>query len=193
MSRCSGPRPAVTTAPVTERTIGQLAELWVACRVEQGASAEAACRVAEERLLCLLDRPDVRGVIAEKDGAAVGFVILTARPLAVLSDTETVVLDTIFVVPSMRRQGVARALLVAATAWADQHGAEQIISSVPSHLRESNRFFARLGFGSAVVQRATTPASLRRRLTGERDQPALEQLVSRRRSMRARAQRHLAS
>ncbi|XVX21857.1 GNAT family N-acetyltransferase [Actinomycetota bacterium] len=193
MSRRSGPRPAVSTVPVTERTIGQLAELWIASRVEQGASAEAARRVADERLLCLLGRPDVKGIIAEKDGAAVGFVILTARPLSVLSDTETVVLDTIFVVPSMRRQGVARALLAATTAWSDQRGADQIISSVPSHLRETNRFFARLGFGSAIVQRATTPASLRRRLKGERDQPALEQLVSRRRNMRARAQRHLAS
>ena len=47
---------------------------------------------------------------------------------------------------------------------AERVGAEVIVGNVPAQSREANRFFARLGFGSVIVRRATSTAALRRRL-----------------------------
>ena len=63
------------------------------------------------------------------------------------------------------------------------------ITSVAPWARDMHRFFARLGFSPVTVRRSVSPAVLRRRLTGEQHRGALEDLLSRRRSLRARARR----
>ena len=54
---------------------------------------------------------------------------------------------------------------------------------------EVHRFLARLGFTPLVLRRVVNTATLRRRLAGESKRSALEDLLSRRRSLRARAVR----
>ena len=135
----------------------------------------------------------MQAFLAVLDEQLVGYVVLTRRPLSFLSDSTCVSIEQIFVTQAARRSGAARALVSAAATYADRIGAEQVASSVPSHGREANRFFARLGFSSFVVRRVTTTSALHRRLvTGEEPHPALDQLLQRRRSLRAQATRSVA-
>lgn len=166
------------------------AALWVESRVEAGVSEECATRSASsERLGAVLGREDVRAYLASVDEVPVGFTVLCHSPLSGLSDLPCVVVDQLYVTQDRRRHGAARAMLAAVAAYADRLGCEQIASNVPAQGREANRFFARLGFSSLVVKRVTTTASLQRRLAGEDPRQGLEQVLQRRRSLRARATR----
>jgi hypothetical protein len=86
----------------------------------------------------------------------------------------------------LRRHGVARALLLGVTCVAERQGAEQVLSNVPPAAREVHRFFARLGFAPLFVRRAVPTVVLRRRLSGDTRRPGVDDLLSRRRSLRAR-------
>ena len=116
----------------------------------------------------------------------IGYLVMTACPLSLLTGEATVSIEHLFVLPQARRLGVARALIAKATTYAEQLGAGQISSSVPVLGREEQRFFARLGFTPSVVRRVTSVSALRRRLTPQGD-PRVEATVVRRRSLRARS------
>jgi predicted GNAT family acetyltransferase len=118
-----------------------------------------------------------------------GYAVLRVAPLLAVVDGPALHIDHLFVQPSARRHGVARGLLSAATAIAERQGAEQILASAAPSARDTHRFLARLGFSPMVVRRAVGTASLRRRLAGEGRRSGLEDLLSRRRSLRARALR----
>lgn len=182
-------RPAISVRRVSEEHEDSFVELWMASRVEAGVSAEVVARVAAEgRLTTTLHREDVRAYIALNDGRAVGFAVAATSPFSALTEAPCVTIDQLYVTPSARRHGVARHLMSAVTMYADSRGCDQIGCNVPAPNREANRFFARLGFSSQVVRRITTVAALRRRLGA--DEPrhhSLEQLLQRRRSLRARA------
>ncbi|MFC8500733.1 GNAT family N-acetyltransferase [Pedococcus sp. NPDC057267] len=176
------------------RRVGQdeersFAELWMASRVEAGVSPEVASRAASEgRITAALHREDVRAYIALSDGQAVGFAVAATSPFSALTEAPCVTIDQLYVAPEQRKHGVARQLMSAVTLYADSRGCEQIGCNVPAQHREANRFFARLGFSSQVVRRITTVSALRRRLgTDERHHASLEQLLHRRRSLRAKA------
>lgn len=182
-------RPQITVRRVTPELEGDFTTLCAAAHLEVtgGAVARAA---SEARVAVALANDDVRAFLAVVDERPVGYVVLTRRPLSFLSDTLCVSIEQIFVTQEARRSGAARALVSAAATYADRIGAEQVASSMPSHGREANRFFARLGFSSFVVRRVTTTSALHRRLvTGEEAHPALDQLLQRRRSRRAQATR----
>lgn len=159
--------------------------LWVTSRVEQGGSHEAAVRyVSEGRLDAALARPGVHVFMARREGVPVGYVVLATRTFG-LSEHSDLAIDSLFVVPAMRRHGVARQLLAATAAQAERLGTELIISNVPAQDREANRFFARLGFSAAMTRRVTTPGALRRRVHDESEVSALENVLRRRRVSRA--------
>jgi len=163
--------------------------LWVTNRVDSGTTPEAAHRMAVDgSVSTALDRSDVCAFVALADEAPVGYVVLSNSTVNALVDTPCVAIDQLFVVPESRRHGVARQLLAAAASYAHRVGAEQIASNVPSHIRDANRFFARLGFTPTVVRRVTTTAALHRKLAGS-DVPrySLEQVLQRRRTARGRA------
>jgi GNAT superfamily N-acetyltransferase len=124
------------------------------------------------------------------DDQPVGYIVLTRSPPCFLTDSPGVTIEQIFVVPAARRGGAAHALLSAAATYADRLGADQIACSVGSQNRESNRFFARLGFSSYLVRRVITTSALHRKLApGEETRAGLDELLQRRRSLRARATR----
>ena len=114
-------------------------------------------------------------------------MVLTTSPLSGLIEAPSVSVDQLYVVPESRRSGVAHALLSRAAGFAETLGCEQVATCVPAQAREANRFFARLGFSSHVVRRVTPTSALRRRLAGEEPRAGLDQVLSRRRSLRARA------
>jgi GNAT superfamily N-acetyltransferase len=81
-----------------------------------------------------------------------------------------------------RKRGAGRALVVAAAAFADEHGIDQLVVSVHPGSREAARFFARLGFAPQSVRRTAPVSVVRRHLhAGER----VPEQAARRRSLRA--------
>ena len=182
-------RPVVSVKRVAAEHEPSFTDLWVASRVEYGVSPEVAARAASDgRLRAALDRQDVRAFLALGDrGEPVGFVVATHSPFSGLTEAPSVAIDQIYVVPRARRHGVARHLLAAVTAYAEKVGCEQIGCNVPSQHRDANRFFARLGFNSQIVRRVTSTGALRRRIGVDEPRLSLEQILNRRRSLRARA------
>ena len=184
-------RPQITVRRVTPELEGDFTALCNTAHLEAGAGAATRAasegRVATEaRVAVALARDDVRAYLAVVDERPVGYIVLTRRPLSFLTDSQGVSIEQIFVAREARRGGAARALVGAAAMYADRLGAEQITSSVPSQGREANLFYARLGFSSYVVQRVTTTSALHRKLAaGGQPHPALDQLLQRRRSLRA--------
>ena len=191
-------RPQITVRRVTPELEGDFTALCTTAHLEAGgasaahAALETRC-AAEGRVAVALARDDVQAYLAVVDEKPVGYIVLTRRPLSFLTESQGVSIEQIFVAREARRGGAARALVSAAVTYADRLGAEQITSSVPSQGREANRFYARLGFSSYVVQRVTTTSALHRTLAaGGQSHPALDQLLQRRRSLRARATPSLA-
>ena len=183
-------RPQVSVQPVTVELQPAFTELWRAARVEGGSTPDAALRAASEgRIADALAREDVNAYVASVGGTIAGFMVLTTSPLSGLIDAPSVSVDQLYVVPECRRSGVAHALLSRAAGFAETLGCEQIATCVPAQAREANRFFARLGFSSYVVRRVTPTSALRRRLAGEEPRAGLDQVLSRRRSLRARSAR----
>ncbi|HET8981981.1 MAG TPA: GNAT family N-acetyltransferase [Pedococcus sp.] len=182
-------RPVVSVKRVAAELEPSFTDLWVTSRVEYGVSPEVAARAASDgRLRAALDRKDVRAFLALGDGGdPVGFVVATHSPFSGLTEAPSVAIDQIYVMPRARRHGVARHLLAAVTAYAETLGCEQIGCNVPSQHREANRFFARLGFSSQIVRRVTSTGALRRRIGVDEPRLSLEQILNRRRSLRARA------
>lgn len=166
-----------------------IAPLWVASVSDSGHSTEFAQRqVVEGRLSAALEREEVAIYLARFDGAPAGFTVLTLDQLSGLTVEPTLWLEQLWVEPAMRRRGVSRVLLAAAVSRAEQVGATNLVSCVPASGRESQRFFARLGFGAYVNARSIAPAALRRRLARDVGNDRLaDVLVRRRRSLRARA------
>jgi GNAT superfamily N-acetyltransferase len=176
--------------PVTTELQPLFTRLWTAARVEGGSTPDAALRAASEgRIGEALRRDDVFAYLASINGEVAGFMVLTTSPLSGLIDAPSVSVDQLYVVPESRRAGAAHALLSRAAGIAETLGCEQVATCVPAQAREANRFFARLGFSSYVVRRVTPTSALRRRLAGEEPRAGLDQVLSRRRSLRARASR----
>jgi ribosomal protein S18 acetylase RimI-like enzyme len=140
---------------------------------------------AGPRLAKALAAGQIEILLARRDGRPAGFLILRESSPTFLAEQSSVSIDLLFVAPDARRHGVARALLSQVVGRAERSGVEQIVCSVTPWARDIHRFFARLGFSAVAVRRSVTPAALRRRLTGDRG--GLEDLLSRRRSLRARA------
>jgi GNAT superfamily N-acetyltransferase len=183
-------RPQVSVQPVTAELQPEFIRLCIAARVEAGSTPDAALRAAsEDRIADALRREDVMAYLASVNGKTAGFMVLTTSPLSGLIDAPSVSVDHLYVVPESRRAGVAHALLSRAAGFAESLGCEQVATCVPAQAREVNRFFARLGFSSHVVRRVTATSALRRRLAGAEPRAGLDQVLSRRRSLRARATR----
>lgn len=178
-------RAPIVVLPVHPERPEHLVGLWLAGRVEQGASLDAVTRYAGDgRVTAALRRPEVHSFVALREEVPVGYVVLTERIFG-LSDTPELAIDQIFVLKEARKQGVARQLIAAALAQAERAGSDRIISNVPAQDREANRFFAKLGFGSAITRRVTTTASLRRKILGGADVSTFENVLRRRRNLRA--------
>ncbi|MDF2145789.1 GNAT family N-acetyltransferase [Knoellia sp. p5-6-4] len=182
-------RPGVCVKRVSDDLERSFTELWMSSRVESGVSPEVAARAASEgKVRSALQREDVRAFVALGEGGLpVGFVVATHSPFSGLTDSPSVAIDQLYVAPKARRHGVARHLLAAVTAYAEKQGCEQIGCNVPSQQRDANRFFARLGFSSQVVRRVTSTSALRRRLGADEPRISLDQILHKRRSLRARA------
>jgi GNAT superfamily N-acetyltransferase len=186
----------VTRQPIDVRRAGagdldDLLQLWALAREDVGPlgrpSSSTSVEAIRPRLRAALLGDDIPVVIARWEGRPAGYTLVRVVPVAALLEGLAVQIEQLFVVPEFRRHGVARALLACVTGIADRAGADQIVSSAPPSARDSHRFLARLGFSPVVVRRVVSTSVLRRKLAGECRRGGLEDLLSRRRSLRARA------
>lgn len=131
------------------------------------------------RLSTLADSTDHRVLVAEVDAEPVGVAVLSLAAMNVLTDERSVQLSFMHVRDDSRRKGVGRALVEAAAQWAQDERTEFVSVAVFPHARESNRFFARLGFSPYSFRRAIPTLALQRKLAGE---PMGRRLLTRRRA-----------
>jgi ribosomal protein S18 acetylase RimI-like enzyme len=188
----------VTRPPVEVRRGGtddleELLLLWAQARQEPGRNGRTSGSVTTEqirpRLRETLSGSETHVLVARYEGVSAGYAVLRLAPALAVLDGPALHIDHLYVTPQSRRRGVARAMLSAATAIAERHGADQVLAGAPPSAKESHRFLARLGFSPLVMRRAVSTATLRRRLAGEGQRRGLEDLLSRRRSLRARGLR----
>jgi GNAT superfamily N-acetyltransferase len=87
-------------------------------------------------------------MIAERDGRAVGYAMLTAGPGAATWDLgDTVVeLETLSVLPEERGSGVGAALMDASREWARERGVRTINVGLAHTNVGARRFYEREGF-----------------------------------------------
>lgn len=176
---------SVRTAAVADGAV--LGRLATTARTTS-ASARAFTPADATRLETALGRSDVQVLLAEApdlDDLPLGVLVLRRGELLPLSGSQAAHVEQLWVRPEHRRRGVARALLKAATAHAQQSGLDEVTCTAPPTDRDAQRFLARLGFAPLVTRRVVSVATLRRRLgcieaTGSR-RGALEQLLERRR------------
>lgn len=123
-----------------------------------------------ERYARLLADREHRVVLAESDGTGpVGVAVFSVDMISALLAVPVVYVSHVIVPGLERDRAVGRALVEAATTFAEEIGAEHVIVGLHPGGRESNRFFARLGFTPLIMRRIASVPALRRSLT---DAPA---------------------
>ena len=108
--------------------------------------------------------PDQRLVVAEVHDEVVGVAHLVRAPWSPIHEETTVRVSHLFVDAAHRRRGVGRALLAAATTWADEKQIGHLTINVSASARDANRFLARLGIASIATVRAVRVSALKERL-----------------------------
>jgi GNAT superfamily N-acetyltransferase len=179
----------VVVREATVQDTPSLLSMWAELRDAGGRIERMAPGPDDVALRSRLDQvaadPSSRALVAVVDDDEVaGMVLLTEAPYAPLFDQRAVHAHYLHVREGFRRRGVGKALLAAAVAFADEVGAEHVMTSVLPQLRETQRFYARLGFSPVVVRRSVPTTALRRRLAASGSTALSDHLVARRRSMR---------
>jgi GNAT superfamily N-acetyltransferase len=191
---CIVPRGNVNVRHPVKTDLPVLVDMWEELRRDSGRTGPLAPSPCETTLLEIIDwnsgSMDRRAVVAELDGEVVGMAYFSVQPASALIECETVQIDYLHVRPSFTRRGVGHALVAAAAAFAEQVGAEHVSVGVFPHVREANRFYAKIGFSPLVVRRIAPVSALRHLLAP--DQVSLAHragaLARRRVAVRSRAQ-----
>jgi predicted N-acetyltransferase YhbS len=161
----------VRTREATENDVLAIGQLWDELRGlggKVGPFGPPASAVAiRERLEKLRSDPAHRVIVSEVDDEVVGLAVLSRLPVTPISDVESVQISFMHVRDDRRRRGVGRAIVGAATEFAAESGADYVTVGVFPGARESNRFFARLGFSPLVTRRAIATTALQKRLASE--------------------------
>ena len=170
-----------------------LAELWTdvlrrADRSEQVADLELVIKGAAAS-------PEQRFVVVEYDGRVAGAVLLKLTTMSPLNLEPCVQAIQPRVFDHARRHGVGRALMDAATSFAEENGVLHVATAVPAAARDANRFMARLALAPVATVRVVPTSLLRSRVTppvagGGRSVPRV--LAARRSQRRSRGQERVA-
>ncbi|MFL5862235.1 MAG: GNAT family N-acetyltransferase [Solirubrobacteraceae bacterium] len=141
----------------TER-IGDLEPRWRALYEHHRGIAEGVAGVRPFEDTWLQRRRQYRGwlegdtdsvlLVAERDGCAVGYAVLTAGPGAATWDLGEVVaeIETLSVLPEERGSGVGAALMDSSRAWGRERGVRTILVGLAHTNLGARRFYEREGF-----------------------------------------------
>ena len=181
-------RPGVAVREARQEDMPELLTMWDELRELGGRIERAMPTPDRDAVLARLEQvaadPDSRALVASVDGEVAGLVVLSVTPFAPLFDACAVNAHYLHVRDGFRGRGVGKALLAAAVTYADEVGAEHVLTSVLPQMRDTQRFYARLGFAPVMVRRSVPVSLLRRRLSGGPASLVAEHLVARRRSLR---------
>ena len=181
-------RPTIVVRDACPDDLPAVLEMWAELREIGGrlerATPPATADGALDRLLAITMDPDSRALIATSGDAVAGMAVLTCAQYAPLFDQIAVHVHYLHVREGYRRRGVGKALLAAAASFAEEVGAEHMMTSVLPQLRETNRFYARLGFSPVVVRRSVPVTVLRRCLMAQGVPGAMDNVLVRRRTLR---------
>ena len=186
MSRC-----ALEIRDARPEDVTALLHLWGRDR----RNAEQTPRPVDEATRALAHiaaDPDERLLVGFVNGELVATVHLRRAPLSPLHTETAVHTSYLHVDPAHRRRGYARALLDVALSWAEEKDVSHVTAITTSSARDTNRFLARLGLGTAATIRIASTATMRRKLSPEvaRAHDARRQLgrvLAQRRSIQRRA------
>jgi GNAT superfamily N-acetyltransferase len=188
-------RPSVAVRQAAPDDRPALTELVAEWRTSGARSSRSLLRetlALGERLGELLaDEAAVVLLAQGADGDAAGMAVLTTAPLTSLTDVPALRMDYALVARRVRRQGVGRALVAAAAAHANNVGVDTLAVAVVSSDRESNRFYARLGFAPVILRRTTSVPALMRKLSTPQRRSSVDDLTRRRLTRRPTAGRSL--
>ena len=185
-------RAAVSVREATPEDMSVLLELWQQLR-DRGRrrtprlAGPAVLEQVTQRYLAAMNDPGCRLVVAEAEGEVVGMALYVLGSASALLDLPAVEMSHLCVAEGHARRGIGKALTAAAAGYADELGVDQVVVGVLPQDRDSNRFYARLGFAPVVVRRVATVTALRRllspgerRTTGMRREIRVPRRVSRR-------------
>lgn len=164
-----------------------LLDLIAELRATSGRSARPFLRETlafGERLGDLIKEQVGVVLVAESGTEAVGMAVLTPAPLTSLTDLPALRMDYVLVARRVRRRGVGRALVAAAAGHAEESGVDHLAVAVVPADRESNRFYARLGFAPVLLRRSTSVTALLRKLSSTDRRTVVDDLTRRRLSRR---------
>jgi GNAT superfamily N-acetyltransferase len=157
----------------TER-IGDLEPLWEALYEHHRGIAEGVAGVRPLEDSWRQRRGQYRGwlegesdavlLVAERDGRAVGYAMLTAGPGAATWDLGERVaeIETLSVLPSQRGSGVGAALMEASRRWALDRGARTITVGLAHTNVGAKHFYEREGFTPFYLDMVLDLGSVRR-------------------------------
>jgi len=156
-------RTPLVTREARREDAPALAELWADVvrrtdRSEQVADMELVVKQAAAS-------PEQRLVVVDYDGELAGAVFLRLTTLSPINLEPCVQSVQPRVMPQLRRHGVGKALMEAATCFAEENGLLHITTAVPTTSRDANRFMARLGFGPVATVRLVPTSLARQRLS----------------------------
>lgn len=192
-------RPGIQVRPAQAPDLDALVDLCLEARAEAGVGAQLCTDDRgrlREQLAVLGSVEGGRVLVATCDGAPAGLLLCRLAGPGLFTDTAVLGLEAVFVRPGLRRRGIGHALLLAATALAEEAGATEVYAAPLPGARGMQRFLARVGFAPAAAHRHVSTAVLQRRLSqdagvlaGARGAAArgLEDLIERRRRARGHA------
>lgn len=141
--------------------------------VEGGGRARAATMASRASLAqryCEAIEDPVRHLVlavgGPEDGPEepLGMALFTIASANALLDIPAVHVTHAVVADRHRKRGAGKALVAAASSFAEEQGIDQLVVSVHPGSREAARFFARLGFAPLAVRRTAPVSVVRRRL-----------------------------
>jgi GNAT superfamily N-acetyltransferase len=142
--------------------VDDLLTLWTeAATTDQPHHPDEAARAISQ----LATDPDERLIVGETGGRLVAALHMRRAPISPLHTEQVVHTSFLLVLPEHRRHGHARAMIEAAMAWAEEKDIHHLSAITSSNLRETNRFLARLGFGTIAHVRVAPISVLRKRFS----------------------------
>ncbi|HYO17763.1 MAG TPA: GNAT family N-acetyltransferase [Dermatophilaceae bacterium] len=180
-------RTAIVVRTATPDDADGIAELWSQLRGHGGRGAQYTPAPTVERVLEALtfanEDSSARMLVAVSGDAVVGMALAVLAPVSPFISFQVVQVDYLQVLQGFERQGVGKALLASATAYADEVGCDHLLVNVFPGARDAHRFYARLGFQPVVTRRMAHVSVLRRRLGLETASSAHEGRSARRRAV----------